>query len=238
MKKDPVLTNLNEKTDTPTPVSGMNRREMVRRLATVMTAAPALTVIAAAPGLAAGKPPVSAAPGQAEEEQKGASGKWTPAFFDPHQYATFTVLAERIIPGSTDAQVGQFVDLLLSVEAQQAQKRYLNSLSAFEAYSLATYQKPFKDLSEDQQNQVLTVASTAKPGGGALPGFGGRRILGPRNLEASQEEKLTLRDHFELLKRAVVEAYFSSEPGMKYLGWTGQVMWSSFPGCQHSDQHA
>lgn len=236
MKKELDTTHPNEKSDAAA-AKGMNRREMVRRLATAMTAAPALTVMAAAPGLAAGKPPASAAPGQAEADTKGAAGKWTPAFFDPHQYETFTILAERIVPGSTEAQVSQFVDLLLSVEALGAQKRFLNSLSAFDAHSLETYQKPFKDLSEDQQNQTLTVASTAKPGG-ALPGFGRRRILGPQNLEAGQEEKLTLRDHFEFLKRSVVEAYYSSEPGMKSLGWTGQVMWSSFPGCQHSDKHA
>ncbi|HEV2498031.1 MAG TPA: gluconate 2-dehydrogenase subunit 3 family protein, partial [Terriglobia bacterium] len=138
--------------------------------------------------------------------------------------------------GSTDAKVAQFIDLLLSVEAQQQQKRFVDALSAFEAYSLATYHKPFISLSEEQQNHMLTVASTAKPGG-RLPGFGRRRMLGPQNAEAGPEEKLTMRDHFEILKREAAEGYFSSEPGLKYLGWTGQVMWSSFPGCQHPEEH-
>ncbi|HEV2416200.1 MAG TPA: gluconate 2-dehydrogenase subunit 3 family protein, partial [Terriglobia bacterium] len=138
--------------------------------------------------------------------------------------------------GSTDAKVAQFIDLLLSVEAQQQQKRFVDALSAFEAYSLATYHKPFINLSEEQQNHMLTVASTAKPGG-RLPGFGRRRMLGPQNAEAGPEEKLTMRDHFEFLKREAAEGYFSSEPGLKYLGWTGQVMWSSFPGCQHPEEH-
>lgn len=213
---------------------GMNRREMVRRLATAVTAAPALTVMAAAPVLAEGKPAASAAAAQATGPNQS-SPLSAPAFLDPHQYETFTALAERIIPGSTDAGVAQFVDLMLTVEAQPMVKRFVNSLSAFEAASLAKYQKPFKDLSEDEQNQLLTAASTAKSGGGS-PGFGRRRMgLGPRNMESGSEEKLTMRDHFELIKSAVSEAYFSSEPGMKYLGWTGQVMWSSFPGCAHSD---
>lgn len=235
MTKERALTNTGKLTNVPVPGSGMNRREMVRRLATAVTAAPALTVMAAAPGLAAGKPPASAPTGQTEGP--GANeGKWKPAFFDSHQYETFTVMAERIVPGSTDAKVAQFIDLLLSVEAQQQQKRFVDALSAFDAYSLVTYQKPFISLSEEQQNHALTVASTAKPGG-RLPGFGRRRVLGPQNATAGQEEKLTMRDHFEFLKREAAEAYFSSEPGLKYLGWTGQVMWSSFPGCQHPEEH-
>lgn len=230
-----------EKPDATPRASGMNRREMVRRLATAMTAAPALTVMAAAPALAEGKPVTAAQETDQAALQatgpNGSSSLGSPAFLDPHQYETFTGLAERIIPGATEAGVAQFTDLLLSVEPQPQVKRFVDALSAFEAYSLSTYQKPFTGLSEDQQNQVLTVASTMKPGG-ALPGMGFRRMLGPRNSEAGQEEKLTLRDHFELLKRAVAEAYFTSEPGMKYLGWTGQVMWSSFPGCAHSSEHA
>lgn len=235
MSKERALTNPAEKTIAPAPTSGMNRREMVRRLATAVTAAPALTVMAAAPSLAVGKLPATAAPGQAERTEAN-EGKWKPAFFDPHQYETFTVIAERIVPGSTDAKVAQFIDLLLSVEAQQQQKRFVDALSAFEAYSLANYHKPFINLSEEQQNHVLTAASTAKPGG-RLSGFGRRRMLGPQNAETSSEEKLTMRDHFELLKREAAEGYFSSEPGLKYLGWTGQVMWSSFPGCQHPEEH-
>lgn len=236
MKKKSDMTNSHEQPGAAPHPAGMNRREMVRRLATAMTAAPALTVMGAAPVLAKGKPSAGAASGQPEEPDQTV-GTGAAGILDPHQFETFTVIAERIIPGSTDAKVAQFVDLLLSVEAQPMVKRFVDALSAFEAYSLSTYQKPFIGLPEDQQNQVLTVASTAKPGGGLLS-MGYRRVLGPQNAETGQNEKLTLRDHFEILKRATAEAYFSSEPGMKYLGWTGQVMWSSFPGCPHSDEHA
>lgn len=230
-------TGANDTKDRKAPSSGgMNRREMVRRLATAVTAAPALTVMAATPVFAEGKPSAGA-PDQAALVASGpnaSSPLGAPAFLDPHQNETFTVLAERIVPGSTDAGVAQFVDLMLTVEAQPVVKRFVNALSAFDAASLAKYQKPFKDLSDDEQNELLTAASTAKPGG-ALPGFGRMRGLGPRAMEGGSEEKLTMRDHFELMKSTVSEAYFSSEAGMKYLGWTGQVMWSSFPGCTHSD---
>ncbi|MGH9407186.1 MAG: gluconate 2-dehydrogenase subunit 3 family protein [Terriglobia bacterium] len=217
---------------------GMTRRDMVRRLATAMSAGAAL---GAAPGLAAAHPVYKHVANDATMEQASAQAaepNWTPAFFDAHQDATFTVLAERIVPGATDARVNRFVDLLLSVDTLPVQKNFVNSLSAFERYSLVTYNMPFKDLSEDQQNKVLTAACAMQPGR-PLAGAGRRRhILGPQNESHAEEAEPTLRDHFENLKHWATGAYFSSEPGMKYLGWTGQVMWDSFPGCKHPEGHA
>lgn len=216
---------------------GMNRRELVRRLATAVTAGGAL---AAVPGVAAAHPaghPMMNGKAMEPAAQAPVTAHWTPLFFDHHQNETFTVLAERIIPGSTGAGVNQFVDLLLSVDSLDAQKRFLNSLSAFDAYSLEKYQRPFKDLTEAEQNQVLTAASTMKPGGD-LSHFGRRRVLGPRNEAPAAEARLTLRDHFETVKHWVSEAYFSSEAGMKSMGWTGQVYFSSFPNCKQSEGSA
>lgn len=216
---------------------GMNRREMVRRLATAVTAG---TAAAALPGVLSAHPVVRHMANEAtlnQADAKAADPAWAPAFFDPHQNETVIVLAERIVPGSTEAQVNRFVDLLLSVDSQETQKAFVNSLSAFEAYSLEHYQKPFKDLTDDQQNHVLTVASTAKPGR-SFPEFGRRPgVLGPREQGPGGNHPLTLGDHFENLKHWVSGAYFSSEPGMKFLGWTGQVMWASYPGCQHPAGH-
>jgi Gluconate 2-dehydrogenase subunit 3 len=214
----------------------ISRRDMVRRLATAMSAGGALSAIPSA----AAEPAYKHVAGEAASAPTGfkaSNATWTPAFFDPHQSETFAVLAERIVPGSGEAQVSHFVDLLLSVDTQQDQKEFLNSLSAFEAYSLKAYQRPFKDLSEEQQNQVLTVASTGEPGE-ELRRQRRRHILRPASSGVSEESVFTFRDHFENLKRWVSDAYFSSEPGMKYLGWTGQVYFSSFPGCKGPGSHA
>ncbi|MGH9432486.1 MAG: gluconate 2-dehydrogenase subunit 3 family protein [Terriglobia bacterium] len=212
--------------------TGIDRREMVRRLATAMTAGMAI------PGIAEAHPVHhhlrNEATMQAASESAGAEN-WAPLFFDPHQNETFTVLAERIIPGSTGAQVNRFVDLLLSVDTMESQKRFLNSLSAFEAYSIQHYGHPFSSLTQDQQTEVLTLASTTKPAGEMRHH---RRVgLSTPARSKGEEAPLTLRDHFENLKQWVSGAYFSSEDGMKYLGWTGQVIWPSFPGCQHPGGH-
>lgn len=228
MKKQTQAETENVRPETLNAASGMTRRDLVRRLGTAMTAGLAL------PGLAEAHP----ASKRAKEHAAASSAaqEWTPAFFDPHQNETYTVLAERILPGSTGAQVNRFVDLLLSVDTMDAQKRFVNSLSAFEAYSVTTYKMPFKALSEDQQNQVLTHASTLKPAQG-LPAGRRRAGLVTPSKPNHEEVSLTLRDHFEYLKTWTSRAYFSSEAGMKEMGWTDQVMWPSFPGCQHPESH-
>jgi hypothetical protein len=211
---------------------GLNRREVVQRLlgsAGVGFAVPAAT---------ASHPIHShlASPSTLEQaEAKSRAADWAPEFLDPHQSDTLAVLAERIVPGSTKAQVNRFVDLLLTVDTQENHKKFLASLGAFEGEAINRFGKPFKDLMEEQQNQILTVASTAKSGRPednsdwswfALP-----------SAESAEAPRVTIRDHFENIKGWVSGAYYSSEVGMRELGWTGEVYFDSFPGCEHPDGH-
>jgi hypothetical protein len=83
----------------------------------------------------------------------------------------------------------------------------------------------WKQLSEPQQNELLTIASTEKSGTPAEP-------RGP-----STAAHVTIRDHFENLKGWIVGAYYSSEIGMRELGWTGNVFFAAFPGCEHPEGH-
>jgi len=218
----PVLNN------SPASRAGLNRRQMVQRLAGAMGAGLAM------PGVATAHPVhkhLTSESTLTAADEKAAAADWTPEFLDPHQNATLTVLAERIVPGSTGAQVNRFIDLLLSVDTQENQKKLLASLSAFEAEAISRHRQPFKDLIEDQQNAILTTASTEKPS----QDNGGTGLSGPS--KEGEEVRLTLRDHFENMKTWVSGAYYSSEAGIKELGWTGQVMWDSYPGCQHPDGH-
>ncbi len=188
------------------------------------------------PGLAAAHPmhrhllsgdTVAAAGAQA------ASADWQPSFFDDHQNQTIIVLAEIIVPGSTGAQVNRFIDTLVSVSAPEDQKKLIGSLSAFDHEAIAQHDQPFKDLSADQQVAILTAASTAQASGA---GGGGRRRRRAVPAPGGAAPALTMRDHFEDIKGWVSGAYYSSEVGMKELGWTGQVAWDSYPGCEHPDQ--
>ncbi len=211
---------------------GIDRREMVRRLLGGMGAGFALPAIASSHPI---HKHLGDAAALAEAEAKAAAAEWTPEFLDSHQNETLIVLAERIVPNSTKAQVNRFVDLLLTVDSSENQKKFISSLSAFEAESLGRHARPFKDLTEEQQIQILTAASTEKSG--RPEGKGDWSWFDVPAKEAGEPPRVTLRDHFENIKGWVVGAFYSSEIGMRELGWTGQVAWDSFPGCQHPEGH-
>jgi len=228
MKQKQELSVLN---NPAAPSPGINRRQMVQRLAGAMGAGLAMRGVASAHPVykhLASESTLAAA------DEKAAAAAWSPEFFDPHQNETLTVLAERIVLGSTGAQVNRFIDLLLSVDTQENQKKFLASLSAFEGEAISRHRQPFKDLTEEQQNAILTAASTEKP---VKESDSGSESSSSAPSKESNQEVTTLHDHFKNMKTWVSGAYYSSETGMKELGWDGQVMWESYPGCQHPEGH-
>src|SRR5207245_9028519 len=96
----------------PATRPGINRREVVQRL---LGGAGAGVV---APGIVAAHPMhkhLMSETTLAQADAKAAAAEWSPEFLDPHQNETLIVLAERIVPGSSKAQVNRFMDLPLSV---------------------------------------------------------------------------------------------------------------------------
>jgi hypothetical protein len=182
---------------------------------------------------------------QAAMEKSAAS--WRPSFLDNHQNETLIVLGEIIAPGSKKAQINRFIDLLLSVlpaDAPQqfatgnsvpqgtvsvpapARQKLFDALGAFDAEARKRYGAPFKELAETQQLAILNDASREP-----TP----QHKSGPeRHPLIPQERRVTLHDHFLHLKNWVIGAYYSSEAGIRDLGWTGQVIFASYPGCQNS----
>ena len=69
--------------------------------------------------------------------------------------------------------------------------------------------KAWKAITAAEQDALLQEASTAEPG------------------------KSKLRNAFQNLKGWIAGAYYSSEPGMRELGWTGNVFHTEMPGCTH-----
>jgi hypothetical protein len=225
----PALSVLNNVTTAEG--GGLNRRQVMQRMLATAGASLAL------PGLAAGHPVHShllSDSTMSAAEAAAADAAWEPVFLDPHQNKTLIILAERIVPNSTAAQVNRFVDLLISVDTQENQKKFLASLGAFDHEGITRYNQPFKDLTEGQQIEMLSAASTAKAGGAPQDNYGSRSDTAPKT---GEEPVLTMRDHFENVKGWVSGAFYSSEVGMRELGWTGQVVWDSFPGCEHPDGH-
>src|SRR4051794_17006050 len=158
-------------------------------------------------------------------DARAAAPDYVPEFLDADQLETVRVLAERIVPGSTKANSGPFIDQLLTVAKADDQRRFLQAVGAFEQLAVAHARTPWTELSEPRQDELLTLASTEKAGmpheNGGTPGA----------------TAVTVRDHFEHLKGWIVGAYYSSEIGMRELGWTGAMAFPALPGCDHPDGH-
>lgn len=155
---------------------------------------------------------------------------WKPEFLDAHQFATLTALAERILPGSVASGSDRFIDQLLAVDSRENRGRFLSALGAFEGEARTRFARPWKALTEAQQVEILTAASTMAAAAPQRQGRAPAPRPGPG--------QIGLRDQFDHLKGWIVGAHYSSEAGMRELGFTGQSFFTSFPDCPHPGKHA
>jgi hypothetical protein len=154
-------------------------------------------------------------------------------FLDAHQLETLASLAEAIVPGSSEAGVAAFVDQVLAADSQEEQRSFLSALGAIQAESLTRFGRPWLALDAAQRTVLLTAASTGPSARARRYWTPGEPVLAP----PAERRPQTLRDRFDLVKRRVAEAYYSSEKGMRELGWTGQMAHPEFPGCTHPGGH-
>ena len=134
-------------------------------------------------------------------------------FFDEHQAKTLEALAETMVPGSTAARVAPFLDQLLAVDSAASQQAFVGSLGAFDMAAIGKHNKTWIAITAAEQDAILRDASAA-------------------DIKTS-----AMRAHFENLKQWIAGAYYSSEPGMRELGWTGNVIHAELPGCTHPGGH-
>ena len=150
----------------------------------------------------------------ADAQQRAAATTPAPAFLDSHQVKTLEVLAEAIVPGSTKARVGPFIDQLLAVDSPANQRAFLGALGAFDMAAINRHGTAWIGITPAQQDALLRDASTA------------------------DEKTSAFRAHFQNLKDWIAGAYYSSETGMRELGWEGNVFHAQLPGCTHPGGHA
>jgi hypothetical protein len=161
-----------------------------------------------------------------------ASDDWSPAVLDPHQNETLVILSEKILPGSKEARVNRLIDLLLTVETAENRKNFVAAMAALDAESQKRFHQPAKLSSAAQLDELLILCSTAKPANPATDR--------DSSIDDDRAPVLgaTLRDHFENLKGWIVGAYYSTEAGMRELGWTEETYFDALPECTHSEGHS
>ena len=128
-------------------------------------------------------------------------------FLDKHAFDTLALLSEQIVPGSRAAKVPEVLDRLLSVEALETQRQFMQAMGAFEARAREAQGKPWKALTAAEADALLTQLSTLPDGD-------------------------NMRGIFDGFKRAIAETYYSTEPGERELGYTGNFAFTYPPaGC-------
>jgi Gluconate 2-dehydrogenase subunit 3 len=206
--------------ENPEPAPG--RRQVLQVLAGSVGAGLTAPSLATAEAAHAHAP---AAPAPATE----AAGA-LPTFLDAKQLETLASIAEAVVPGSTEAGVAAFVDRLLAVDTRQQQRDFLSAMGALQAESLTRFGKTWLSLDAAQKTVLLTAVSTGPSATSPRYWKPGEPVL----VGDAPSKPPTLRDRFELLKNRIAMAYYSSEKGMKELGWTGQMVHAAYPGCSHT----
>ncbi|MBZ5594580.1 MAG: gluconate 2-dehydrogenase subunit 3 family protein [Acidobacteriia bacterium] len=193
----------------------MDRRELFRR------------TLWGAAGIAAGAVPRAGArefPPDYDASRDMARANWKPSFLDDHQNETLLALSDRIIPqtdtpGAKEALVNRFIDRLLAAESRETQREFLEAMAYLDGECMVRYRTAFRYLPAESQVDLLRLL--------AYP-----HSLATWGSEAAGES--TGYKHFSTLKEWVSRAFYSSEVGMRELGWDGPPH-GEFAGCTHPD---
>jgi gluconate 2-dehydrogenase gamma chain len=160
--------------------------------------------------------PDEAAAGDAHDEHAMAHGTELGAFFNAADAATVAAIAERIMPGApnmpgaTDANVLNYIDLALAGAYADRQDIYRRGLDQLDAFCQERFGARFSALSDAQQDEIVIALED-----GSATGF----------------EYPTSREFFSLLRTHTMEGMFADPVygGNKdFSGW--QLV--GFPGAQ------
>lgn len=187
----------------------LSRRDVLKSIA-VAGAGSALSII-----------PVEAAEqahrAVAAEKGKSTKAGYKPKFFSPHQYQTLTALCGMILPadedsgGAVEAGAPEFIDLLTS-ENTEYQLRLGGGLMWLDSECLKRYGKTFVDCAADQRKEMLDAIAFRK------------------NAEVDPSLSQGV-EWFAFLRNFTADGFFTSEIGIKYLGYIGNTFVVTWKGC-------
>lgn len=143
---------------------------------------------------------------------------WKPLFLNEDQARTVALIGEAIIPrtetpGALDARAHEFIDLLLTVDNERNQKKFVEGLGWINDRSVAQYGAPFADVTDGQRLELL-------------------KSISDDNKSVPKELKDGWR-FFKDIKRRVLDAYYTSREGLvEELGRPENSMHSPYAGCR------
>ena len=188
----------------------VSRRELLRSLGATVVVGSTLCAVPAEAAAYAHRM-VSA------EKATSTSGGYTAKFFSAHQYETLRALCRSIIPpdadsgGALEAGAPEFIDLLTS-ENKGYQKRFGDGILWLDSTCTDRHGKSYLECTPVQQEEILNQIAFRKNANNdstLLPGV----------------------EFFAALRTLTADGYFTSEVGIKYLGYIGNAYVKEFPGC-------
>src|SRR5688572_16697608 len=136
-------------------------------------------------------------------------------FFTPHEMATISILADIIIPedeisgSATDAKVPEFIEFIVK-DMPSHQVPLRGGLRWLDMQCFKRFDKPFKDCSSVQQLEIVD------------------QIAYPKKANKEMEPGVAF---FSLMRNLVATGFFTSEMGVKDLGYMGNRanQWNGVP---------
>jgi hypothetical protein len=196
------------------------RREALKKMAMGAGAAAAFPILGQQTAEAV--PPHSSM--MAPEASVVSDAHWKPLFFDAHQNETVVALTELIIPatdtpGAKAAQVNRVIDLFLNEEDAETQQEFLKGLGWIDGRAIAQHQKPFVELTTEEQTALLQPLSD------------------PANRNPEDQRGVKF---FQEIKDTTLFGYYTSQIGMEQeLHYAGDQYNDSFPGaCTHPEHQS
>ena len=211
-------------------LKGLTRREAIQRLFTGAGASSAIPLAAAAHPVAKHLSMLASTQGTGVSKETN----WLPKFLNAEQNNVLVAILDRMLPGAAAAHVNRTIDLVMTVETVENRKLLTQALVALNAQAEKQFQSGVAKLSPDQIDEVLSFCSEQEPAHAEhdddSPGW-----------KLNQRTPLTaapnLRDHFEYLKGWIVASYYSSEAGLRELGWDDGYYFESPAECKHAEGH-
>jgi gluconate 2-dehydrogenase gamma chain len=151
------------------------------------------------------------------EKANTKAGEYSPKFFSALQYKTLRSLCESILPadadcgGAIEAGAPEFIDLLTSENAD-FQLRLGGGLMWLDATCTDRHGSAYLDCTPQQQTEILDLIAYKK------------------NAETDEDLGHGV-DFFAFLRAMTADGFFTSEIGIKYLGYVGNTFLPEFPGC-------
>jgi gluconate 2-dehydrogenase gamma chain len=151
------------------------------------------------------------------EKAASTSGGYTPKYFSAHQYETLRALCQAIIPpddesgGALEAGVPEFLDLLTS-ENKDYQLQLGGGILWLDSTCNDRYGHGYLECTRVQQEEILD-------------------LIAYRKITEKDPRLSPGVEFFSMLRKFTADGFFTSQIGIKYLGYIGNTYLKEFPGC-------